>query len=161
MSLHPDTRRLARSVLRLGDQRIDIGALRVLERGEAGRLTPKSLALLLELARHPLQTVTRDELLDHVWADSDPTPDALSHAMRELRRALGEDPRSPQLIETVRGLGYRLCVEPVIEAHPIASELAAPTQHPDPSPAGAAAAPRWLRLLLGTLLLAAVGFTLR
>lgn len=159
MSLHPDTRRLARSILRLGHQRIDVGALRVLDRGDAGRLTPKSLALLLELARHPLQTVTRDELLDRLWADSDPTPDALSHAVRELRRALGDDPRSPQLVETVRGLGYRLCVEPVIEAPAAATPPAMPT-HAVPPPPRALAARRWLWVMLGTLLLGSAGFTL-
>lgn len=160
MSLHADTRRLARSVLRLGSHRIDIGALRVLDRGDAGRLTPKSLALLLELARHPLQTVTRDELLDRLWADSDPTPDALSHAVRELRRALGDNPRSPQLVGTVRGLGYRLCVEPVIEPPAAPPTPPAPAAQAVPSPRSARRARRWPWLMLGTLLLASAGFGL-
>jgi DNA-binding winged helix-turn-helix (wHTH) protein len=132
MSLHPDARRLARSVLRLGELRIEVGTLSVLGRGEAGRLTPKSLGLLLELARHPQQTVTRDELLDRLWPDSEPTADAVSHAVRELRRALGDDARAPRLIETVRGVGYRLCVLPAVETPP------GPTAWAPPQPAAQA-----------------------
>lgn len=100
----------APSILVLGDLEVDPRTLRVLSRGDAGRTTPKSMAVLLELARAPGHMRTRDELLARLWADSEPTGDALSHAVRELRRALGDDARDPRYIETVHGVGYRLLV---------------------------------------------------
>ena len=153
-------RRARTATFRLGAWTVE-PLLNRLRRGDRTvALEPKVMRLLVSLARRRGEVITRDELLDQLWADSEPTPDALSHAMRELRRALGDDPRSPQLIETVRGLGYRLCVEPVIEAPPVLPEPPAPPQHAVPSPAAAATARGWLWLLLGALLLAAAGFTL-
>jgi DNA-binding winged helix-turn-helix (wHTH) protein len=103
---------LARSRLVIGSLHIDIGLMRVAHADQTRRLTPKALAVLLELARVPQQTVSRVELLDRVWADSEPTPDVLSYAVKELRRALGDSARAPSVIQTVHGLGYRL-MQPV------------------------------------------------
>jgi Tol biopolymer transport system component/DNA-binding winged helix-turn-helix (wHTH) protein len=86
----------------------------VVGRGETGRLTPKMLAVLLRLAERPGEIVTRADLIASAWPDSHPTDDALSFAVRELRRALGDDARAPSIIETVHGVGYRIMARGVV-----------------------------------------------
>jgi len=99
--------------LRIGEHVVDTGALRVVTRPEWPRLTSKAIAVLVELVRDVGQTVTRDQLLDRVWTGRFPTPDVLTQAVKELRRALGDDSKPPQYIETIPKLGYRL-IAPVL-----------------------------------------------
>jgi Tol biopolymer transport system component/DNA-binding winged helix-turn-helix (wHTH) protein len=99
--------------LRIGEHVVDTGALRVVTRPELPRLTSKAVAVLVELVRNVGQTVTRDQLLDRVWTGRFPTPDVLTQAVKELRRALGDDSKPPQYIETIPKLGYRL-IAPVL-----------------------------------------------
>jgi len=94
--------------LRIGEHVVDTGALRVLTRPELPRLTNKAVAVLIELVRHVGQTVTRDQLLDRVWTGRFPTPDVLTQAIKELRRAFADDSKPPQYIETIPKIGYRL-----------------------------------------------------
>lgn len=94
--------------LRVGDHVFDVGSLRLLGAAESTRLTPKAMAVLIELARRPGRTLTRNELLDLVWKDTFPTPDVLTQAIKEIRRVLGDDQRSPRYIETIPKVGYRL-----------------------------------------------------
>jgi len=79
--------------------------------GEAVRLLPLEADLLRYLAASAGRTVTRDEILSHVWhsrltAEETRTVDV--HVAR-LRDKLGDDPARPRLIRTVRGRGYRFC----------------------------------------------------
>lgn len=106
--VYADTR--LRSILCLAGRRVDVGALRVHGDGEAQRLTPKAVGVLLELAREPGVTRTRDELLARVWAGRAGDGDVLTQAVKELRRVFGDDLSSPRFIETVPRLGYRLLV---------------------------------------------------
>src|SRR5215475_6684004 len=99
--------------LRIGDHVVDTGALRVVTRPELPRLTSKAIAVLVELVRDVGQTVTRDQLLDRVWTGRFPTPDVLTQAVKELRRALADDSKPPQIIETIPKVGYRL-IAPVL-----------------------------------------------
>jgi DNA-binding response OmpR family regulator len=74
--------------------------------GSPVRLTRKEFSLLLELARNQGRVMTREVLLDRVWGltyygDSR----TLDVHIRRLRQKLGD----PALIETVTGIGYRLC----------------------------------------------------
>ena len=83
-------------------------ASRVLSRGESReRLTPKSAATLRVLLSLPHEVASREHLLSTVWPDSPAADEVLTHAIRELRRALGDAPRSPRYIETVPKLGFR------------------------------------------------------
>ena len=97
-----------RSILCLAGRRVDVGALRVLGDGESQRLTPKAVGVLLELAREPGVTRTREELLARVWAGRAGDGDVLTQAVKELRRVFGDDLSAPRFIETVPRLGYRL-----------------------------------------------------
>ncbi len=70
-------------------------------------LSPGEFALLAAFARHPRRVLTRDQLLD--WTrgdDSAPVDRAIDVQLSRLRRKLGDDPRDPTLIKTVRGDGY-------------------------------------------------------
>ena len=94
--------------LRVGVHVIDIGALRLVSRPDAPRLTSKAVAVLIELIRHAGDTVTRDQLLDSVWRNRVTTQDVLTQAIKELRRAFADDAKPSQYIETIPKVGYRL-----------------------------------------------------
>ncbi len=79
------------------------------------RLEPRVINVLMCLADRPGDVLSRNELLDAVWADVVVNEDALTRAVSDLRIALGDDPNEAKYIETVRGRGYRLVV-PVTSA---------------------------------------------
>ncbi|WP_344617061.1 response regulator transcription factor [Dactylosporangium salmoneum] len=92
------------SVLTVGDLSLDPARRRVTSGGEEIVLTAREYALLEYLMRRPGQVVSKTELLDHVWdASIDTAPNAVEVYVGYLRRKLGRD-----LLETVRGAGYRL-----------------------------------------------------
>jgi adenylate cyclase len=74
---------------------------------EEVRLTPKAAAVLAELIAHAGQPVTKDDLFSSVWPGTAVSDDALTSCIRELRRALADDPRQPRFIETRHRRGYR------------------------------------------------------
>ena len=78
------------------------------------RLTPK-LALLLEtFLRHPNETITRRQLMKEVW-QTDYVGDTrtLDVHIRWVRECIEKDPAEPELLQTVRGEGYRFVMSPV------------------------------------------------
>jgi DNA-binding response OmpR family regulator len=75
-------------------------------------LTPKALALLEYLMTHPDELFSRERLLDTLWGwDYVTGSRAVDARIRELRRALADDPAWPRYIETVPGQGYRFMAE--------------------------------------------------
>jgi len=99
------------------------------------KLTPRAATLLAALAERATLVVTKQELIARAWEGRAVGDDALTSCVQELRRALGDDPRQPQLIETRHRRGYRLLV-PVSAADPMvkndsAPEPAAPLPLPD------------------------------
>src|SRR5688500_13739800 len=92
-----------------------------------GRISPKAAAVLEALAETPGQVWTRDALLERVWPNVTVTEEVLTHAIAELRRALGDDARQPTYLETVHKSGYRLLPQPVggpqLGLNPRASDL--------------------------------------
>ena len=101
-------------------------------RGDVGLdLTPKLLDLLLHLIDHAGELVTKEQLLDALWADANVTDNALAQAVSELRSALGDDPAEPQYIKTVARRGYRF-IAPVSTIEAQASRVEpAPAVPPD------------------------------
>lgn len=92
--------------LRLGALVIDDGAHRVTVSGEEISLTNKEYQTLYTLMRHPGQVFTRDKLLNAVWGyDFDGETRTVDVHMRSLRQKLGA---AGALVETVRGVGYRI-----------------------------------------------------
>jgi len=99
----------------LPDERLDFGRLAIDARsrevtvgGERLRLTAKEFDLLFFLATHPRQVFSRDQLMDRVWgyAAALDTGTVTVHVQR-LRSKIELDPKSPQHLETVWGVGYR------------------------------------------------------
>jgi predicted ATPase len=80
---------------------------RLSREGRSIPLTPKALDLLTHLASRPDRLVTKDELLSAVWPDVIVSDASIKVCIGELRKALGDDPRSPNYIETVHRRGYR------------------------------------------------------
>src|SRR4051812_11711749 len=76
------------------------------------RLSPKAASVLLTLVREPGRVWSRDALLDAVWREQTVGEEVLTQAIAELRRAFGDDFRSPRFIETVHKAGYRLLLKP-------------------------------------------------
>lgn len=80
--------------------------------GTTVRLEPKATAVLVMLAAHPGEVVTREALLETVWPDVVVTDASLTRCVSQLRLALGDDAREPTVIETIPKVGYRLLVAP-------------------------------------------------
>jgi DNA-binding response OmpR family regulator len=88
--------------------RIDPSRRSVEVDGELVQLTYVEFELLRTLAAHPGRVYTRELLLESLWGDSAyREPRTIDVHVRHLREKLEQDPRSPQYIFTVRGVGYR------------------------------------------------------
>jgi two-component system response regulator MtrA len=93
----------------IADIEIDPGSFTVRRGGEEVPLTATEFRLLLELARRPKQVFTRELLLELVW-NYDYLGDSrlVDVAVQRLRAKIEDDPKQPKLIQTVRGVGYRI-----------------------------------------------------
>jgi TolB-like protein/tetratricopeptide (TPR) repeat protein/DNA-binding winged helix-turn-helix (wHTH) protein len=79
-------------------------------------LPPKAAEVLLSLASRPGELVTRETLLEEVWGAGRGTAEALSHAVSDIRQALGDHRDNPHFVQTLPRRGYRLLVTPAIAA---------------------------------------------
>ena len=102
-------------MLQIGECRVDPAANEVGRAGKTVRIEPKAMRVLEVLAGRPGAVVGREELLCLVWPGMVVGDEALTQTIIKLRKALGDDPRSPAYIETISKRGYRL-VAPVREA---------------------------------------------
>ena len=94
--------------LRLGNLVIDIAGRTVTRDGVDVPLTRTELDLLIELVRHAGQVLSRDVLLDRVWGyDYLGDSRLVDVAVQRLRSKVETDPAVPELIQTVRGSGYK------------------------------------------------------
>ncbi len=76
--------------------------------GECKRLDPRLVSLLTLLMDREHELVDKQQILDVVWAETTVAKDAVTVAIYELRKALGDDARNPRYLETVPKRGYRL-----------------------------------------------------
>ena len=87
---------------------IDFPRHEVVVRGEKIDLSPTEFRLLAVLTRHAGQVLSQDQLLDHVWgSEYAESMDVVRLYIGYLRRKIERDPGKPELVETVRGFGYR------------------------------------------------------
>ena len=93
--------------LKTGDWYINPTTGQVINGDIEHRLEPKSMDVLLYLARHAGKIVTREELEKEIWHDTIVTYEALSVTINKIRTALGDDSRQPRYIETLPKRGYR------------------------------------------------------
>ncbi|MDX1918981.1 MAG: response regulator transcription factor [Candidatus Caenarcaniphilales bacterium] len=93
----------------LGNLEIDMNSHTVMQDGKEVDLTQREFELLRQLAKNPNRVFSREQLLEQVWGWSfigeSRTVDV---HVRYLREKLERDPANPQLLKTVRGIGYKL-----------------------------------------------------
>src|SRR5688572_26024500 len=109
-------------------------------RGETVRIEPKAMEVLMVLAEHGGEVISREKLLADVWAGVVVGDEALTQSIIKLRRAFGDNPREPAYIETISKRGYRL----IARVGSAAGTEAAPA----PAPARR----RWAALAAGVVL---------
>ena len=97
-----------------GDFVVDVRRVEVRRAGMAVDLEPKAFDVLRYLIENRDRLVPKDELLDVVWKDTFVTPNALSRAVAQLRKALGDDASEARYVETVVKRGYRF-IAPLVE----------------------------------------------
>ena len=94
--------------LSAGDLTVDLDRREVLRRGEEITLPARLFDLLVYFMRNRGYVLTRDQLLEKVWGyDFEGDYAHVDVHIRWLRERIEDDPANPQLIQTVRGVGYR------------------------------------------------------
>ena len=93
--------------LTFADVSMDLDARQVSRAGQAVSLTPREFALFEHFLRHPRQVLTREQLLDAVWAGEETDDNVVAVYVGYLRAKL-EDRGRPRLLQTMRGFGYSL-----------------------------------------------------
>ena len=94
--------------LEIGDLSIDVAGHVVSRDGKAINLTPLEFDLLVALARKPWQVFTREVLLEQVWGYRHAADTRLVNVhVQRLRSKIEQDPERPEIVVTVRGVGYK------------------------------------------------------
>lgn len=94
--------------LTIGDLGIDVAGHSVHRGGEIIQLTPLEFDLLVALARKPWQVFTREVLLEQVWGYRHAADTRLVNVhVQRLRSKVERDPEHPEVVVTVRGVGYK------------------------------------------------------
>jgi DNA-binding winged helix-turn-helix (wHTH) protein len=143
-----------KSSFRIGEWRVEPRADRIVGPDKTTKIEPRVMQVLVYLADHAGEVVTRDEILQAVWEGTFVSDEVLTIAISKLRKAFGDDGNESAFIQTVPKKGYRLnaSVSPVEEL-----------QEP-PAPVPVVHGSRWgvLALVgaLATLLVVAVGLNL-
>jgi two-component system alkaline phosphatase synthesis response regulator PhoP len=101
--------------LKFGDNTVDFANYQARSwNGLAHELTHKEAMILKLLANRSGTTVTREEILDHVWGyEVFPSTRTIDNFIVRLRKRFERDPERPQFIHTVHGIGYRFTAEVV------------------------------------------------
>ncbi|WP_447924876.1 MtrAB system response regulator MtrA [Georgenia muralis] len=94
--------------LRIGDLELDVAGHEVTRDGVPISLTPLEFDLIVALARKPWQVFSREVLLEQVWGYRHAADTRLVNVhVQRLRAKVEKDPEHPEVIVTVRGVGYR------------------------------------------------------
>lgn len=105
-----------------GDLHIDLVQRRVRYKGDFIDLTPQEFSLLYILAQAEGEPLSRIDLLRRAWPDAIDNPRTVDTHVLSLRKKIEVDPRHPDLIQTVRNVGYRICAR---SAAPVSVESVA------------------------------------
>lgn len=71
-------------------------------------LEPKVMQVLVHLALHPNEVLSKEKIIETIWRDTFVGDDVLIRCISEIRYVFGDDPRSPLIIQTIPKAGYRL-----------------------------------------------------
>jgi DNA-binding winged helix-turn-helix (wHTH) protein/TolB-like protein len=156
-----------KSLYRFDDYCLDAVKRVLLRAGEPVPLTPKSVAILLELVERRGEVVTKAELIRSVWPDVFVSDGNLTQNVFALRKSLGESANEARYVATVAGQGYSF-IAPVEEIPRLDSssgifpvlrpppQAAAPGAAHPPESVSRASPKRWRRLAVGVAIVAAV-----
>jgi two-component system, OmpR family, response regulator len=97
--------------LTYGDLNIDLVQRRVNFRGDYIDLTPQEFSLLYVLTQAAGAPLSRTDLLRRAWPDAIDNPRTVDTHILSLRKKIEVDPRQPNIIQTVRNVGYRFNIE--------------------------------------------------
>jgi serine/threonine protein kinase len=122
---------------RVGEWLVQPSLNRLTRGSESVTLEPRAMDLLAFLARHAGKVVSRETIIDAVWAQQFVGEAVLRQTIAALRSALGDDAKNPTYIETISKRGYRLMIEPV----PAWQDAAPPEEIEDREAAPARPAP--------------------
>ncbi len=110
-------------MFRFGEFELDLGRYELRRGNEGVKTEPRVLEVLNFLIENRTRVVPKEELLDTIWRDVHVSESALTTAIRDARRALGDSSAEPRWIRTVYGRGFRFV-----------GEVTAPVTTPPPAP---------------------------
>jgi len=93
---------------RVGPSLVQPSLNSIIHNGKTARLEPKVMEVLVYLAEHQGQVVSKEQLMRAVWAETFVSDDVLTRCISELRKALEDDAKEPHVIQTIPKKGYRL-----------------------------------------------------
>jgi DNA-binding winged helix-turn-helix (wHTH) protein len=114
--------------LRFGEVAFDADARELVRAGQRVDLSPKALELLLALLEARPRALSRAQIHDRLWPGTFVSEASLRQVVMELRRALGDDPREPRYVRTVRRFGYAFSGEARDDAGPPAAGPSRPAR---------------------------------
>jgi transcriptional activator of cad operon len=94
---------------------VDVPRCQIIDRAKTTSVEPRSMDVLAFLAAHPRQVISQQALFDALWPDTLFSPGAIQRCIAQLRKAMGDDARSPIFISTHSKRGYCLDVVPSSE----------------------------------------------
>ena len=135
---------------KVGDRLVSPRLNTISRNGTTNRVEPKAMQVLTCLAAQPGKVVSKEDLIETVWAETHVTDDVLTGCISALRRAFEDNPRTPAFIQTIPKSGYRL----------IAPVSAVNNGNDQPAVAGTKASkkPAWLVGAALVVLAASLGF---
>jgi len=95
----------------IGDVVVNPQTNEIIVGGKEKRLEPKLIALLVHLAQHAQQVVTRQQITETIWPNVIVGEESITQAIFVLRNALGDDAKKPKYIETIPKKGYRFLAD--------------------------------------------------
>ena len=105
---HPDTVSPKSGIWERGRLKMDFDTYQVFVDGKRHELALREFELLKFFVQHPMRVYTREQLLDMVWGrDTFVEPRTVDVHVRRLRQHIERDDANPELILTVRSVGYR------------------------------------------------------
>ncbi|MGE0820870.1 MAG: AAA family ATPase [Candidatus Binatia bacterium] len=110
------------ALVHFGAYRLDTKNEQLWRDTQAVRLTGKAFAVLRHLASRPQELVSKRELFKAVWPETIVSQATLTSCIKELRKALADDAKTPQYIETVHRRGYRFIGDVVSSQQSVVSK---------------------------------------
>jgi DNA-binding winged helix-turn-helix (wHTH) protein len=131
-----EVRTLGEVELVQGDFRIDDWLIQpqinsVEKDGKTWHLEPKVMQVLLHLASHPNEVLSKDRILEAVWHNTFVGDDVLVRCISEIRYVFGDDPKSSRVIQTIPKGGYRLIAAVTAEAPTVIEAAKSVTARPE------------------------------